>query len=906
MSSHDPHAAVAATLRGLPTLPIDALLPEVATALASAPSLVIEAPAGAGKTTRVPPLLLNLFPSGDVVVLEPRRLAAHLSAARVAEELGEPLGERVGVQMRFDSIVGPRTRLRFVTEGVLLRQLFAAPELPGVAAVVLDEFHERHLHADLALALLRRLQATRRPELRIVVMSATLSGAQVASFLGEPGAPCRIARSEGRSFPVSVSYASQPSTEPLGKQVRAALRDLLRSDAALPNPSSDDGGGDVLVFLPGGAEIRRCQEDLAELVEPFALDLLPLHGDLPLSEQRRAVLPRAAGARRKVILSTNVAETSVTIDGVTAVIDSGLARIAAHQPWSGLPVLRVQPICRASAAQRAGRAGRTRPGTCVRLYTRHDHDGRPEFEQPEIRRLDLAELVLSLRAAELRLDELAFLDPPPPAAIEAAEQLLTRLGALAPGRGTDRAVTPLGRRMARLPLHPRLSRLLLDGGERGVLSAAATVAALLGERDIRLAQRGQALLGRGPQRSDVASEPSDLLHLFELVERGRSLRGGRSALVREGLDPDALAAVERTTHKLRQAAAEVLPPRAKAPPDERGREQALLQALLAGYPDRVARRRGKGGGETPDFVLAAGGAATLLPSSVAREVDLAVLVEIVDGGERGGLPGRAPGPSSRPQVRLASAIEADWLLELPGEPVRETVEVSWNPAAERVEEVRRLLYDQLVLDESRRPSDGTEPAAVALLSQQAEAANLRPFADGEELPRVSAKLALLREVCPELGLLPPTPAQIRAAVAAACAGKGSFAELAHVSLIDAVAAELTGEPRGGPGLVRELARLLPEHVILPRGRRVRVQYAEGQMPWIESRLQDFFGMTEGPRIAGGRVALVLHLLAPNQRAVQVTTDLRGFWARHYPSIRKELMRRYPKHAWPEDPLGAAA
>jgi ATP-dependent helicase HrpB len=476
-------------------------------------------------------------------------------------------------------------------------------------------------------------------------------------------------------------------------------------------------------------------------------------------------------------------------------------------------------------------------------------------------------------------------------------------------------VTSLGRKMARLPLHPRLSRLLLYGSERGVLVEAATVAALLGERDLRLAQRGQALLGRGPSRNDAASEPSDLLHLLELVARGRALRGGRSALVREGLDPDALAAVERTTHKLRQAVAEVQPPprpqaspkpqassKSQTPVDERSREQALLQAILAGYPDRVARRRGKGGGESPDFVLAAGGSATLSPSSVAREVDLAVLVDIE---ERGGLPGRAPGASSRPQVRLASAIEADWLLELPGDPVRESVEVSWNPAAERVEEVRRLLYDQLVLDESRRPSDGREPAAVALLVQQAEAAGLRPFPDGAELPRIAAKLALLREVCPELGLVPPTPAQVHAAVVAACAGKGSFAELQHVSLIDAVAAELTGEPRGQGGLGRELGRLVPEHVVLPRGRRVRVQYAEGKMPWIESRLQDFFGMTEGPRIAGGRVALVLHLLAPNQRAVQVTTDLRGFWARHYPSIRKELMRRYPKHAWPEDPLTAA-
>lgn len=883
-------------------LPIDALLPEIAAHLASSPCLVIEAPPGAGKTTRVPPLLTGLFPDGDVVVLEPRRLAAHLSASRVAEERGEALGQTVGVQMRFESVVGPSTRLRFVTEGVLLRQLFAEPRLPRVRAVVLDEFHERHLHADLVLALLRRCQKIARPDLRIVVMSATLAGAQIAAFLGEPGAPCPIARSEGRSFPVGITHAALPSADPLAKQVRAALRELIRAESA--DPRAGAAGGDVLVFLPGSAEIRRCQEELAELSEPLGLDVLPLHGDLPFPDQRKAVAARSAGARRKVILSTNVAETSVTIDGVTAVIDSGLVRIASHQPWSGLPVLRVLPICRASAAQRAGRAGRTRPGTCVRLYTRPDHDLRPEFELPEIRRLDLAEMLLGLRAAGVRLDELSFLDPPSAGAIEAAELLLVRLGALDPALPDRRdwAVTPLGRRMAELPLHPRLARLLLAGQERGVAAQAATAVALLGERDIRLGQRGQGLLDpSGPARNDAASEPSDLLHLLERIERARSLRGGRGALQREGLDPDAVSTVERVSQQLLRLLGRPRPGDAPAPRDEASRDQALMKSILLGYPDRVARRRStdRSRHDAPELVLAGGGSAVLAPSSVAREVDLAVLVDVE---ERGTIAGRA---LNRPLARMASAIEADWLLELPptpsGDAVRESIEVSWNAAAKRVEVVRRLLFEQLVLDESRSPSDGRDAQAVALLAQQAEAANFAPFRDGEELPRLCARLALLQAVCPELGLAPPAPEPLRAAVLAACLGQGSFADLEHVSLIDEVCRQL-----GNPGLIAQLARLLPEHVVLPRGRRARVHYVEGQAPWIESRLQDFFGMTEGPHIAGGRVALVLHLLAPNQRAVQVTTDLRGFWTRHYPSIRKELMRRYPRHAWPEDPLSTAS
>ncbi len=433
-------------------LPIDPLLPEVVAALRAGPALVIEAPPGAGKTTRVPRALLEAGLAGDgtggrqVVVLEPRRLAARLAARRVAQELGERPGETVGYQVRFEEVAGPRTRIRYVTEGLLTRRLLSDPSLPGVAAVVLDEFHERHLPGDLALAFLRRLQRTARPDLKLVVMSATLDAEPVARFLAAP----RL-RSEGRRFDVAVEHLSPEEAardERLEERVARAVRRLHRE------PCGAEGPGDILVFLPGAAEIRRAREALADWAGGAGVDLLPLHGDLPPEEQDRAVRP---GPRPKVILSTNVAESSVTIEGVTAVVDSGLARVASHSPWSGLPTLEVKKVSRASAAQRAGRAGRTSPGRAIRLYTRHDHDTRPAFDAPEVEREDLTELVLALAglglrpaAGEAREGELELFEAAPAPALEAASTLLARLGAI-DGAGT---LTALGRQMLPLPGPP--------------------------------------------------------------------------------------------------------------------------------------------------------------------------------------------------------------------------------------------------------------------------------------------------------------------------------------------------------------------------------------------------------------------------------------------------------------------
>ena len=488
----------------LARLPIDDVLPDVVAAVRDTRTCVLVAPPGAGKTTRVPGGLMGDI-TGSIVVLQPRRLAARLAAARIASERGSELGREVGYQVRFDRRISAATRIELVTEGVLTRRLLGDPELAGVGCVVIDEFHERHLDADLALALVARLRE-RRPELALIVMSATLDAEPVAAFLGN--AP--IVRSEGRAHPVAIEY-SQPDDRQLGKSVAAAVRRVCQ----------DKLDGDVLVFLPGTAEIRRAADDLADCARTFDLAVLPLHGDLPADEQDLAVRP---AARRKVILATNVAETSVTIDGVTCVIDSGLARIARHSPWSGIPSLEIEPISRASCAQRAGRAGRTRPGRVIRLYTRHDHDTRRAFDAPEIARADLAGAGLELAGAGVAgLRAVRWFEPPPASAIDAAETLLDRLGALGPS-----GITELGRRMLRFPAHPRVGRLLCEAEARGVAREACVIAGLLGARELRLERRGPGSQAGISSPSDLIDDLDAFLGKRDGLDRGTMFAVGRS------------------------------------------------------------------------------------------------------------------------------------------------------------------------------------------------------------------------------------------------------------------------------------------------------------------------------------------------------------------------------------------
>ncbi len=760
-------------------------------------------------------------------MLEPRRLAARLAARRVAEERGEEVGRTIGYQVRFEDVGGPATRIRFVTEGILLRRLVADPTLAGVGAVVLDEFHERHLHADLALALLRRL----RPDLKLVVMSATLEASPVAAFLGG----CPVVRTEGQRFPVVIDYAD--GVEPAG-----AVRRVLDAGAT----------GDVLVFLPGAAEIYRARAALAPLAARHALELTMLHGDLPAAEQDRAVRP---AGRQKVILATNVAESSVTIPGVRAVVDGGEARVASHSPWTGLPTLRLAKISQASAAQRAGRAGREAPGVCLRLYGRHDHDTRPPFDVPEVRRADLAEAALALHAAGLRdIGEFEWLDAPPAAAVAAAEALLARLGATTTGG----ELTDVGGRMMRYPLHPRLARFMVEAETRGVAGEAAVIAAIVGERELTLRDDPR-------RRAATTSGPSDLLEAADRFAEAE--RGGLGRAASLGLDPGVAHAVDRVRRQIQRIAGAGAARR-------RGGDDDILLCTLAAFPDRVARRRRPG---SPELLLCGGGTADLAPQSVVSD-DLLVAVDVEE---------RQSGASRKILVRTASAVRPEWLLDLPG--IAEEREVVW--AGQRAEVVARLRYERLVLDESRGPPAAADAEAAArVLAEAALAAGPAAFADPEALARWLARVRFAAATFPEAAIVVPDPA---GALVSLCAGRSAFAELREASLLDALRHRLT------PEQVRLVDRMAPERIQL-KGRAVKIDY-EAEPPAIASRLQDFFGMSATPTIAGGRVALVVHLLAPNRRAVQVTRDLAGFWTRHYPALRKQLMRRYPRHAWPEDP-----
>lgn len=773
--------------------------------------MVLEAPPGAGKTTRVPPALLAIS-GGQVLVLEPRRLAARLAARRVAFELGEPVGATVGYQVRFEEVAGPRTRLRFLTEGILTRRLLADRELAGVSVVVLDEFHERHLDGDLALALLRRLQLTSRPDLRLVVMSATIDTGPVSRFLGD----CAVLRSEGRLFPLSIEY-SPSSPDPLPAQVAAALERLMR----------DGLDGHVLVFLPGAAEIRQAMRACLKVAGRHGFDVLPLHGDLTPAEQDRAVAP---SARRKVIVSTNVAESSITIEGVTAVIDSGLARVAGCSPWSGLPTLNVARVGKASANQRAGRAGRTRPGHAIRLYPEADYQRRTEQDQPEIARRELSEMCLQVRAMGFDAAELDWFEAPPESALGAARELLGRLGALDAAGG----LTPVGRRMARYPLHPRLARLIVEADERGAGDDGCAVAALL--------SAGQRMTG-DPRHAG----PSDLIALLE-----------------SEWEPNA----RRIYNQLRRVE--------RLHGGARAADEPLLKAVLAAFPDRVARRR-----QGDELLLASGGSAVLAASSLVRAEDWLVAVDVEERRERG-----------LPLVRLASAIRPEWLLDLFPDRVREKSAVEWNRKAERVEASSALLFEGLVIEESRGAGPDPE-AAQNLLAEKALEAGVARFADPEEfLARVSFAAGH--------STLPPLDEEsVRTAVVSLCRGRRSFAELEAAAAgggLERALLELLP-----PGAGHLLAEVAPERIRLTGGRQVRVRYARNQTPWVASRLQDFFGMKDTPRVARGTVPLVVHLLAPNQRPVQTTTDLAGFWERLYPQVRRELSRRYPRHAWPEKP-----
>ena len=811
-------------------LPIDAVLPRLVEALRANACAVLRAPTGAGKTTRAPPALLDAGIAGarQVLMLEPRRLAARAAARRIAAERGARLGDEVGFHVRFDRQASDETRILVVTEGLLVRMLQDDPFLEDVGAVLLDEFHERNLDTDLALALVRKIQLEVRSDLKLVVMSATFDTAEVARFLGD----CPVVESEGRLFPVEARWIPVEARRPLHEGLVTGVLQAL-----------DATGGDVLAFLPGGGEIRRAREALEPLARKRDLLLVELYGDLPM-EKQDAALSRAD--RRKVVLATNVAETSVTVEGVTAVVDTGLARVLRFDPSVGLDRLELSRISRASAVQRTGRAGRTAPGVCFRLWSQAEERSLREREDPEIRRVDLAGPVLQLAAfGESDVRAFRWLEPPAEAALARAEELLALLGAL-DGRG----LTAIGRAMARIPAHPRIARLLLEGERLHCVREAAIAGALLTERDPF----------RGPRaRSSARRTDSDVL------ER---------VLALEHLDSPAASFVLRAAKDLER---HVKSPRG------RGDEHALPRALLAAYPDRVARRRAK---EDRRGVMVGGRGVTLAEESGVVDAELFLCID-VDAGRRG--------ERAEALVRQASAVEREWL---PEERIRTETQVRFDAGREAVVALRTTRYQDLALEEvaTGLPEGGEVARALA----EAAAADLEralPLRD-EETRAFLARLRSLRGWIPELGLPAFDEHELKELLPELCEGSRSFADLRKLPLAEILKGRLAHEQR------RALDREAPEHLTVASGSSVRLVYEPGQSPVLAVRIQEVFGMADTPRIAGGRVRVRMHLLGPNYRPQQVTDDLASFWNGAYAEVRRELKRRYPRHAWPEDPWRA--
>jgi ATP-dependent helicase HrpB len=815
-------------MRHIEPLPIEQALPALRDALRGGTGAVLQAPPGAGKTTRVPLALLDepWLAGRRIVMLEPRRLAARAAARRMADTLEQRVGDTVGYRVRHESAVGPGTRIVVVTEGILTRMVQGDPALEGFGLVVFDEFHERSIHADLGLALTLQSRDILREDLRVLIMSATLEGGPVASLLG--GAP--LVTSEGRAHPVEVRHLARRAGTRLEPAVAAVVRRALH-----------DHEGDLLVFLPGAGEIRRVEG----LMHGVDADVIPLYGNLPPDQQDRAILPSPPG-RRKVVLATSIAETSLTIEGVRVVVDAGLSRVPRFSPRTGMTRLATVRVSRASAEQRRGRAGRVAPGVCYRLWSPQEDAALPERSSPEILQADLAPLALELAAAGVRDPaELRWLDPPPPAAFSEARSLLAQLGALDAAGGFTRH----GAAMTRLALHPRLSHMVMKASELGDRDTACEIAALLTERDLL-------------RRSEGVPE-ADIRTRLDLL-RGTTVRQ---------VDREAL----------RRARAEVAAcRRGRGAGRGQGAEIGVGSLLGLAYPDRIAQRRQ---GQVGRFLLRNGIGASLDPQGLSREEYL--VVPELDG----------KAPESR--ILLAAPISIEEIRELFESDIAIEEVVAWDPAARAVAARRRERLGAIVLrDTAIRDPDPALVAGALMEGVRKEGLHVLPWDDGAR--RTRERITFVRTLDPGWPELSDTALaeSLEEWLGPRAAGLARLDDLAGVDLSAALLDRLSWEQRAA------LDRLAPTHVTVPSGSRMPVDYGDPALPVLAVRLQEMFGLTETPRVGGGAVPLTLHLLSPAGRPVQVTRDIAGFWRTTYFEVRKDLKGRYPKHHWPDNPLEA--
>ena len=826
-------------------LPIEEALPELKAKLAMHNAVVLQAPPGAGKTTMVPLALLDepWLAGKSILMLEPRRLAARAAAVRMTSLLGEAIGERVGYRIRFESKVGKRTRIEVLTEGILTRRLQQDSALEGVGLVIFDEFHERHLHADLALALCVDCQQGLRDDLRLLVMSATLDGVAVSQLLNN--AP--IISSEGRSFPVAMRYAIRDAGDRLPETVGEAILRALSSHE-----------GDLLVFLPGAWEIRRTERWLNERLPTNTARVFPLYGDLPWAQQDAAIQPGSRSGYRKIVLATPIAETSLTIEGVTVVIDSGFCRVPQFDPKTGLTGLTTHRISRASSEQRAGRAGRLAPGVCYRLWTETTQRGLVPHASPEIKTADLGPLALELAAWGVAdAAKLAWLDPPPIAALSQARDLLRELDAL----DADGHITDVGHEIVRLPLHPRLAHMLLVAKRLGHGGLACNLAAILTERDI--------LVGEARRSADLTARVQALA-AFRAHDRGSARE--------HGIDANACARAEQAARQWRR-----LLNVAETDDEPVARPIGVLAALA--YPDRVAQQRAKGEGS---YLLANGRGARLPEMDVALRAPYLVAASL-DAGEQEG------------KIFLAAPIdEADILQQLAHHVIEQDV-VRWDARQEIVVAQREQRLGAIVI--AFRPLKHPDPAGItAAMLQGIRSLGLDALPWDPAARSFQARVLFLRAALPEEDWPDVSDANLRATLeqwlAAYLDGITRRGQLVKLDLASILQSQLSWAQQ------KRLEEGAPTHLQVPSGSSVRLDYETGKPPVLAVKLQEMFGLADTPRVAFGRVPVVLHLLSPARRPIQVTQDLKGFWDRTYAEVRKELKGRYPRHPWPDDPWNA--
>lgn len=838
-------------------LPIDALQDGLVAACGRVRRLVLRAPTGSGKSTRIPQMLLDLnLVQGQIVVLQPRRIAARLLAARIAQERGVKLGGEVGYQIRFERVESAQTRIKFVTEALLLRQMASDPELKGVGAVVFDEFHERNLHSDVALALARRLQETHRPDLLIMAMSATLDTEGVAKWLGS----AETLAADGRAYPVQVEYTHLPrnSTRPIWDAAAEQVRRVL----------SEEAEGDILVFMPGSYEIMRTIGAVRNLPESGGVDILPLYGELPPEEQDRAVKPSPG---RKVIVATNVAETSLTIPGVRAVVDAGLARIARFDPHRGIDTLLVEPVSQASAEQRAGRAGRTGPGRCIRLWSQTDHEARPLREVPEIKRVDLSETILLLLSSGWgEAANFPWYEKPDDKALQRALTVLADLGAVdAQGRLTD-----LGRRMSVFPAHPRYARMLLAAGDLDCVYEVCRIAGLAQGRDILFRKVDDRT--ENARDSVEQEDGSDFFPRLALLQRAVEMKFDADACDRFGVHGQAARQADQAARQfLRLAEGQGLPVS-----DRIADPAAVRRCLLLGFSDRLAVRLDAG---TLRCALVHGRTGELRRESSIRNAKLLVAAEVDEIQARGGV---------TTYLSLATAIEEAWLQELFPAEFSTVNQVRYDGSQRRVVTRVERRFRDLVLEAKER-DDAPSDAASRLLAEEVAAGRLELEKWDAPVDAWIRRVNFLSKHCPELGIPPFDDAARRMVIEEVCAGAVAYRDIRDRPVFGVVRGWLTHEQ------AMALESYCPEKIILPRKKHpARIEYTEDGQAEVEATVQELYDFPGSKlRVCLGKVPMVVCIQSPARRTQQRTTDLDAFWKGSYEGVKKELRGRYPKHEW---------